>query len=93
MIRPKALLNWSGGKDSALTLYKLLQTNQFDIHCLLTSISEKYQRISMHGVRVSLLEQQAKSIGIPLVKMEVPDMPTMEVYEATMKSILSELKN
>ncbi|WBL41865.1 diphthine--ammonia ligase [Algoriphagus halophytocola] len=88
----KALLNWSGGKDSALTLYKLQQSQEFEIACLLTSISEKYQRISMHGVRSELLELQAKSMDIPLVKMQVPDMPSMEVYEQTMRETLSELK-
>ncbi|WP_439489967.1 diphthine--ammonia ligase [Algoriphagus sp.] len=91
--KAKAILNWSGGKDSALTLYKLQQFEDFEIECLLTSISQKYQRISMHGVRLELLEMQAKSVGIPLVKMEIPDMPTMEVYEQTMRETLSELKN
>ena len=85
-------MNWSGGKDSALTLYKLQQSQEFEIACLLTSISQKYQRISMHGVRSELLDAQAKSIGIPVVKMEVPDMPSMEVYENTMRDTLSDLK-
>lgn len=89
---PKALMNWSGGKDSALTLYKLIQSQDYEIACLLTSISEKYQRISMHGVRVDLLIAQTESIGIPLVKMEIPDMPSMEVYEETMRDTLSKLK-
>tara|TARA_R110002072_G_scaffold21664_1_gene76519 strand:- start:49537 stop:50283 length:747 start_codon:yes stop_codon:yes gene_type:complete len=89
---PKAVMNWSGGKDSALTLYKLQQSQEFEIACLLTSISQKYQRISMHGVRSELLDAQAKSIGIPVVKMEVPDMPSMEVYENTMRDTLSDLK-
>lgn len=90
--KEKALFNWSGGKDSALTLYKLQQSGELDIACLLTSISEKYQRISMHGVRVELLEEQAERIGIPLVKMEVPDMPSMEVYEQTMRNTLAKIK-
>ncbi|MDR7129467.1 uncharacterized protein (TIGR00290 family) [Algoriphagus sp. 4150] len=88
----KAILNWSGGKDSALTLYKVQQSQELEIACLLTSISQKYQRISMHGVRVDLLEAQAERIGIPLVKMEVPDMPSMEVYEETMRNTLNNLK-
>lgn len=88
----KAILNWSGGKDSSLTLHKLQQPKEFEITCLLTSISQKYQRISMHGVRVELLEVQARSLGIPLVKMEIPDMPSMEVYENTMRETLMKLK-
>ncbi|MFC5624442.1 diphthine--ammonia ligase [Algoriphagus winogradskyi] len=92
MNKEKALFNWSGGKDSSLALFKLQQSQEFEIACLLTSISQKYQRISMHGVRSELLEMQAKSIGIPLVKMEIPDMPSMEVYEKTMRETLTELK-
>lgn len=91
-MKEKAIFNWSSGKDSALCLYKLLQTQEYEIMCLLTSISEPYQRISMHGVRVELLEAQAYSIGIPLVKMRIPDMPTMEMYEQVMTSTLTELK-
>jgi uncharacterized protein (TIGR00290 family) len=89
----KAIFNWSGGKDSALCLYKLLQTKQYDILCLLTSISQHYQRISMHGVRVDLLEAQVKSIGLPLTKVEIPEMPTMEIYEKVMTATLTDLKN
>lgn len=89
----KALFNWSSGKDSALALYKILQNPDYKIECLLTSVNEKYQRISMHGVRVELLEAQAKSLALPLKIMQVPEMPTMEVYENVMTETLNELKN
>lgn len=62
----KALFNWSSGKDSALALYKILQNPDYEITTLLTSVNTKYQRISMHGVRVELAYQQAQSIGLPL---------------------------
>lgn len=88
----KALFNWSSGKDSALTLYKILQNPEYKIEYLLTSVNEQFQRISMHGVRVELLEAQSKSIGIPLKILEVPEMPTMEVYENVMTKTLTELK-
>ena len=88
----KALFNWSSGKDSALALYKILQNPDFKIECLLTSVNQQYQRISMHGVRVDLLEDQAKSINLPLKIMQIPEMPTMEVYENVMTETLSELK-
>ena len=78
-MKKKALFNWSSGKDSALALYKILQNPEFDITCLLTSVNQQYQRISMHGVRVDLLEKQAQSIGLPLEIMQIPEMPTMEV--------------
>jgi uncharacterized protein (TIGR00290 family) len=89
----KALFNWSSGKDSALALYKILQNPDFKIECLLTSVNQQFQRISMHGVRVELLEAQAKSIGLPLTIMRIPEMPTMEVYENVMTETLTELKN
>lgn len=89
----KALFNWSSGKDSALSLYKILQNPDFKIEYLLTSVNQQFQRISMHGVRVELLQAQAKSIGIPLKIMEIPEMPTMEVYEDVMTKTLTELKN
>ncbi|WP_286969365.1 diphthine--ammonia ligase [Flavobacterium sp. UBA4854] len=88
----KALFNWSSGKDSALALYKILQNKDFKIECLLTSVNKQYQRISMHGIRLELLQNQAESIGIPLKILEVPEMPTMEVYEQVMTKTLTELK-
>ncbi len=91
-MKEKVIFNWSGGKDSAFCLYKILQTQQYDIQCLLTSISQQYQRISMHGVRVNLLEAQAAEIGLPLKMMQIPDMPSMEDYEKVMSSTLSDLK-
>lgn len=88
----KALFNWSSGKDSALALYKILQNPEFKIEYLLTSVNQQFQRISMHGVRVELLEKQAESIGIPLEIMQIPEMPTMEVYESVMQQTLEKLK-
>jgi diphthamide synthase (EF-2-diphthine--ammonia ligase) len=49
-----------------------LQDPEFEINCLLTSVNQEFQRVSMHGVRVELLEQQAKSIGLPLEIMQIP---------------------
>ena len=68
-VREKILLSWSGGKDSALALYELKIHNKYKICALLTTITEEYDRISMHGVRRILLEEQADSLGIPLEKV------------------------
>ncbi|RXR19359.1 diphthine--ammonia ligase [Flavobacterium amnicola] len=88
----KVIFNWSSGKDSALALYKILQDPSIEITALLTSVSQQYQRISMHGVRTELLEAQAKSLGLPLHKMEIPEMPTMEMYEQIMQHTLQDFK-
>lgn len=91
-MKPKALFNWSSGKDSAFALYKTLKEDQYEVTTLLTSINKEYQRISMHGVHVSLLEQQAASLGIPLIKMELPKEPSMEEYKEIMNLTMSEIQ-
>lgn len=90
-MKPKTIFNWSGGKDSAFCLHKVLQTGEYDVMCLLTSMSAQHQRISMHGVRAELLEAQAERLHIPLVKLEIPEAATMEAYESVMTKHLSEL--
>lgn len=91
-MKKKALFNWSSGKDSAFALYKILQNNEFEISTLLTSVNSAFQRVSMHGVRVELLQKQAESLGLPLQIVEFSESPTMEEYEATMQKTLEKLK-
>lgn len=64
--RKKAVFNWSGGKDSALALHKVLQENKFDVVSLLTTMNEETQTSSIHSIPLKLLVRQAESIGIPL---------------------------
>lgn len=92
-MKPKAIFNWSSGKDSALALYKILKEDQYEISSLLTSINKEFQRISMHGVPVSLLEKQSESLGFPLIKMELPKEPTMEEYREMMAKTMNEIKS
>ena len=66
------LFSWSGGKDSALALFALLQDPEWEVVALLTSVSDEYRRVSHHGVREELLERQAESIGLPLDKLRLP---------------------
>lgn len=91
-MKPKAIFNWSSGKDSALALYTILKEDRFEISSLLTSINKEFQRISMHGVHVSLLEQQAESLGLPLIKMELPQEPSMEEYHQIMTKTMNEIQ-
>ncbi|EKT3965917.1 diphthine--ammonia ligase [Flavobacterium psychrophilum] len=91
-MKKKAIFNWSSGKDSALALYKTLQDTEIEIVSLLTSVNKKHNRISMHGVRTQLLVQQAKSIGLPLHIMEIPEMPSMNDYEEVMQKTLKNFK-
>jgi len=89
----KSFFNWSGGKDSSLALYHILNNKSYSIKKLLTNVNNQYGRVSMHGVREELLELQAASIGIPLQKLILPDQPSMEDYEVQMMNTLKQLQN
>lgn len=83
---------WSGGKDSSIALYRLLNDERYEVQALVTTISERYKRISMHGVPQALLQQQAAAIGIPLLEMEVPHAPDNSAYEVALGKIYSQLR-
>lgn len=85
----KALLSWSTGKDSAWALHVLRQTPGIEIVGLLTSINEVADRVSMHGVRRSLAEAQAKAVGLPLHVVSLPSPCTNEVYQERMSAFIS----
>jgi uncharacterized protein (TIGR00290 family) len=88
----RAYMNWSGGKDSALALYKALKDPSLQVNALLTNVNSAYDRISMHGVSRSLLELQAEAIGIPLQTIELPEEPSMTEYEKAMFEKVTSLK-
>lgn len=88
----KAVFCWSGGKDSAYCLHKVLFEKLFDVKYLLTTVSDTFKRVSMHGVREELLEKQAQSVGIPLLKAKVSEGTNSE-YERQMESILLKVKS
>lgn len=76
-------MSWSGGKDSALTLWTL-RLQGVEPEALITTVTDAYDRISMHGVRRELLSKQADATGIPLVEVRIPPACINEVYEARM---------
>ena len=78
-------LSWSGGKDSALALWSLTE-EQLTPTALLATVTADYDRVSMHGVRRSLLRRQAAATGLPLVEVEIPAECTNELYESRMAS-------
>jgi uncharacterized protein (TIGR00290 family) len=84
----KILFSWSGGKDSALALYSLLQNKDLEVVSLLTTVTAGYDRISMHGVRRELLEKQAEAIGLPLEKVTIAKNASNDEYEEKMKALL-----
>ncbi|MHC4679748.1 MAG: Dph6-related ATP pyrophosphatase, partial [Planctomycetota bacterium] len=62
-MKEKVLFSWSGGKDSAAALHELQKAGRYEIAALLTTVTRDYDRICMHGVRRTLLEQQARVLG------------------------------
>lgn len=82
--KEKVVFVWSGGKDSALALHKLRQDERYEVVSLLTTCNEYFQRVSMHGVRLDLLEKQADAIGLPLEKMFVSQRSSNEEYVQTL---------
>ena len=82
------LFCWSGGKDSAMALHTLLQQKQFHVAALLTTVTEGYDRIAMHGVRRELLHRQADSLHLPLHEVSIPPQCVNPIYEARMEQAL-----
>lgn len=89
-VREDVLFCWSGGKDSAMALHALRADAGCRITALLTTITEEYDRISMHGVRRVLLERQAESLGLPLHLVPIPPQCSNAIYEARMKEALEQ---
>jgi len=88
----QALMSWSGGKDSALALYHALRDPRYQVAHLLTSVNAHYARVSMHGVRLALLEAQAARIGRPLTQLRLSEMPAMAEYDAALLASLTGLR-
>lgn len=83
---------WSGGKDSALALYKVFKENTLEVVALVTTLSADFNRISMHGVREELADEQAKRIGLPLEKMYIRAQATNEEYEIQWGKVLEKYR-
>jgi uncharacterized protein (TIGR00290 family) len=90
--RPRVVVSWSSGKDSAYTLGEIRRAGEADVVGLLTTITENFSRVSMHGVRESILEAQAQALGLPLFKVPIPFPCPNEVYETRMAAAVTELQ-
>ncbi len=95
-MKTPVVMSWSGGKDSAIALDELMKTGDYDVVSLMTTVSEEYRRISHHGVREALLDEQARAIGVPLEKVYLPSGEpggcTNDVYEAIMSRVMAHYK-
>ena len=91
-LREKVIVSWSGGKDSALALYEVLETGNYEVLELLTTVTKDYDRVSIHGVRRVLLEQQANALGFPLEKMLIAKGTSDTEYESILLKALNRHK-
>jgi uncharacterized protein (TIGR00290 family) len=87
-VKEGIILCFSGGKDSVLALYELLKQGNYEVAALLTTITQDYDRISMHGVRTDLLELQVKALGLPLEKVLIPTNCSDQEYESRMRQVM-----
>jgi diphthamide synthase (EF-2-diphthine--ammonia ligase) len=87
-VRVDVLLSWSGGKDSSLALLEIARDDRYNVRALLTTVTEGYERVSMHGVRRTLLATQAASLGLPLEEVWIPKRAPNEIYESRIGDIL-----
>lgn len=88
-------MSWSGGKDCALALHDLLHSSEQPAHRfsgLLTTLTEGYDRVTMHGVRRELIEHQAEALDLAFDPVYIPKQASMERYEQTMREALCERK-
>jgi len=91
-MKERVLVGWSGGKDAAMALYQLQHAQDVDVAALLTTVTEGYDRVSMHGVRRELLNEQAESAGYPLDIVPIPQSCTNEIYEERMRNALEKYR-
>jgi uncharacterized protein (TIGR00290 family) len=92
MSRPKALIAWSSGKDSAWALHEIRRAGAFEVVGALTTVTETFNRVSMHGVRQELLTAQLASAGLAPTLVPIPYPCPNETYEARMAAALADAK-
>ena len=92
MRKQPILLSWSGGKDAAWTLHTLRGRPDVDVVGLLTTVTEGYERIAMHGIRRDILQAQAEATGLPLIEARIPQQCDNARYEAAFADALAQAR-
>jgi uncharacterized protein (TIGR00290 family) len=82
--RARALISWSTGKDSAFALHQVRLAGEFDVVAALTTVTEAFDRVSIHGVRQEILRAQCEAAGLPLRVVPIPYPCPNEIYETRM---------
>jgi diphthamide synthase (EF-2-diphthine--ammonia ligase) len=89
MTRPQALIAWSSGKDSAWALHEVRRAGEFDVVGALTTVTDGFARVSMHGVREELLHAQLAAAKLPAIVVRIPFPCPNEVYERNMAAAIA----
>ncbi|TFB14267.1 diphthine--ammonia ligase [Filobacillus milosensis] len=89
----KVMVSFSSGKDSMLTLHRLINNPDYSVEYLLITLSEEFKRSSIHGIREELIDLQAQSLGFPIKKVYLPKNCTNNIYEEKMAQVMSEAEN
>jgi uncharacterized protein (TIGR00290 family) len=84
-LKKKVTISWSGGKDSAFALFKVLRSGNYEVRGLHTVINSETKRVGMHGVREELIERQAESLGLPLQKLYLDSSESHDQYTTLMR--------
>jgi uncharacterized protein (TIGR00290 family) len=88
----KVAFSWSGGKDCALAFHEIQGKGKYEITTLMTNVTEEFDRVSSHGTRRRLIEEQAKALGVPLDVVRISKDISQEDYESGMKVVLSKYR-
>jgi uncharacterized protein (TIGR00290 family) len=89
---PKAYVSWSSGKDSAFALYEAQRSGVADVVGVLTTVNEAYGRVAMHGVREGVLDRQITALGLPALKVMLPNPCSNEIYQERMAQACARIK-
>ncbi|MBX9579032.1 MAG: adenine nucleotide alpha hydrolase [Gemmataceae bacterium] len=87
-MKPRVLLSWSSGKDSAWALHVLRQRGEVEVIGLVTTLNEAFDRVAMHGVRATLVQAQADAVGLPLWRVPLPWPCSNDGYEVGMRGVI-----
>lgn len=93
MSKPKAVMSWSSGKDSAFALAAARAEAELDIVGLVSSFNEVFDRVAVHGTRQDIARAQAKALGLPLIEVPLPHPCSNEIYETRMTQTVQALKD
>lgn len=89
MDRPPILVSWSGGKDAAWALHHLRERGRFEVVGLLTTVTDGFDRIAMHGIRREILLAQAHAVGLPVLESRIPQHCDNVAYEKAFAATLT----